>query len=96
MPNPSASVRAALDAADRNDRTSRLALYGAALLEAVLLGVALMVMDFDDPTHVLVFVLAMLTYSTLALGLMAFAAKASAAHARLLHAIQLLDERLPG
>ncbi|HYJ79307.1 MAG TPA: hypothetical protein VEW03_06890 [Longimicrobiaceae bacterium] len=88
-------VRAALAEADRRDRDARLALYGAALLEAVLLGAALMVMDFGDPTHLLVFVLALLTYSTLALGLLAFAAKASAAQARLLHAIQLLDERLP-
>jgi hypothetical protein len=86
-------VLAALDEADRRERTSRLVLYAAAVLEAVLLAAALLVMDFDDPTHVLMLILAVLTYSTLALGMVAIATRASAENARLLHAIQLLDER---
>jgi len=86
-------VRAALDDADRRDRMARAALLGAALVEALLLGVALLVMDFGDRTHLLVFVLSVLGYTTLALGLVVVGARASAAHARLLHAIQLLDER---
>lgn len=87
------AVHAALAAADRRDRMGRLALYAAALLEAVLLGLALMVMDFDNDTHLLIFITAILVYSTLALGLAAVASRAAAADARLLHAIQLLDER---
>ncbi len=89
----SAPVRAALDEADRRERTSRRVLYAAAAVEVVLLAAALLVMDFGDSTHVLVLVLAVLTYSTLALGMVAMASRASAENARLLHAIQLLDER---
>ena len=92
MTRPTA-VHAALAAADRRDRLSRVALYAAALMEAVLLGLALMVMDFDNDTHLLIFITGILVYSTLALGLAAVAARAAASDARLLHAIQLLDER---
>lgn len=87
------AVRAALDAADRRERMARLALFGAALLEALLLAIALLLMDFGDRTHLLVFVMSILSYTTLALGLVVVAAKAGAANARLLQAIQLLDER---
>jgi len=86
-------VRAALEEADRRERTSRRVLYAAAAVEVVLLAAALLVMDFGDATHVLVLILAVLTYSTLALGMVAIASRASAENARLLHAIQLLDER---
>lgn len=87
------AVQAALADADRRDRMSRLAIYAAALLEAVLLGLALMVMDFANDTHLLILIVGILVYTTLALGLMAVGARAAAADARLLHAIQLLDER---
>lgn len=89
-------VRAALEEADRRERTSRRVLYVAALLEAGLLGTALLVMDFGDRTHVLMLVLAVLVYGTLALGMVAIASRASAENTRLLHAIQLLDERRGG
>jgi hypothetical protein len=89
------AVHAALAAADRRDRMSRLAIYAAALLELVLLAAALMVMDFDNDTHLLILIIGILVYSTLALGLAAVASRAAAADARLLHAIQLLDERRP-
>jgi hypothetical protein len=92
---PTTAVHAALAQAERRDRWGRIALYGAALVEALLLGAALMVMDFDDRTHLLVFIMAMLAYTTLALGLAALGALNAAANARLLHAIQLLDERRP-
>jgi hypothetical protein len=87
------AVHAALAAADRRDRMSRAALYAAALIEVVLLGLALMVMDFDNDTHLLIFITGILVYTTLGLGLAAIAARAGAADARLLHAIQLLAER---
>ena len=90
---PTSAVHAALADAERREHLGRLALYAAALVEALLLGAALMVMDFHDDTHLLVFIMAMLAYTTLALGLAALGARTSAAHARLLHAIQLLDER---
>lgn len=92
---PTSAVHAALAQAERRDRWGRVALYGAALVEALLLGAALMVMDFDDRTHLLVFIMAMLAYTTLALGLAALGAWNAAANARLLDAIQLLGERRP-
>ncbi|HYR10614.1 MAG TPA: hypothetical protein VEQ60_22750 [Longimicrobium sp.] len=89
------AVHAALAAADRRDRLSRMAIYAAALLELVLLAAALMVMDFDNDTHLLILIIGILVYSTLGLGLAALGSRAAAADARLLHAIQLLDERRP-
>ena len=91
----SPAVGAALAAADRRDRWSRMTLYAAALVEAVLLAAALLVMDTGDRTHLLVFIMAMLAYTTLALGLIVLGARSSAESMRVLHALQLLDERLP-
>lgn len=87
------AVHAALADADRRERMSRMAIYAAALLELVLLAAALMVMDFDDDTHLLILIIGILVYSTLALGLAALGSRAAAADARLLHAVQMLDER---
>ncbi|HEU4881687.1 MAG TPA: hypothetical protein VFT45_05565 [Longimicrobium sp.] len=87
------AVHAALAAADRRDRLSRLAVYAAALIELLLLAAALMVMDFDNDTHLLILIIGILVYSTLGLGMAALGSRAAAADARLLHAIQLLDER---
>jgi hypothetical protein len=87
------AVHAALAAADRRDRMSRMALYAAALIELLLLAAALMVMDFNDHTHLLILIIGILVYSTLGLGMAALGSRAAAADARLLHAIQLLDER---
>lgn len=89
------TVHAALAAADRRDRLSRMAIYAAALIELLLLAAALMVMDFDNDTHLLILIIGILVYSTLGLGLAALGSRAAAADARLLHAIQLLDERRP-
>jgi hypothetical protein len=68
-------------------------LVGAAIIEVVLLGYVLAAIDFGDPTHKVMFLLAMLTYFTLGLGMAAMAAKTSAQNARLMHAIQLMSER---
>ena len=89
------AVHAALAAADRRERLSRLAIYAAAFIELLLLAAALMVMDFNDDTHLLILIIGILVYSTLGLGMAALGSRAAAADARLLHAIQLLDERRP-
>jgi hypothetical protein len=94
-PDRPTAVHAALAAADRRDRLSRMAIYAAALIELLLLAAALMVMDFDNDTHLLILIIGILVYSTLGLGLAALGSRAAAADARLLHAIQLLDERRP-
>ena len=52
----------------------------------------LLYIDFDDPLHRLVFLLAMLTYFTLALGLIALGAHVSRVQERLLTALDLLRE----
>jgi hypothetical protein len=88
-------VHTALAAADRRDRLSRLAIYAAAFIELLLLAAALMVMDFNDDTHLLILIIGILVYSTLGLGMAALGSRAAAADARLLRAIQLLDERQP-
>ena len=93
MSSSSTIMRSALDEADRHDRWSRFALIGAALTEAALLGIALTLIDFGDRTQALIFVLGMLTYLTLALGLIAMAARFSAANARVLKALEMLDAR---
>jgi hypothetical protein len=94
---PSPAVHAALAEADRRERWGRIALYGAALLEALMLGAALAVMDFANRTHLLIFLMAMLSYTTIALALVAVGARSAATDARLLHALQLLaDERRGG
>jgi hypothetical protein len=90
----SSLLRTALDEADRHEREARFALIGMAVVEAGLLALALYLMDFDDRTHLLMFVLSMLTYLTLALAMLGFAARSSGSNARVLHAIQMLDERL--
>ncbi|HEX6370085.1 MAG TPA: hypothetical protein VF006_14285 [Longimicrobium sp.] len=89
------ALHAALAAADRRDRMSRYAVYAAAFIELLLLAAALMVMDFESDTHLLILIIGILVYSTLGLGLAALGARAAASDARLLHAIQLLDERRP-
>ena len=91
----SPAVSAALAEADRRDRWSRMTVYAAALVEAILLAAALLVMDTADRTHLLVFIMSMLAYTTLALGLIVLGTRASAESMRVLHALQLLDERLP-
>ena len=88
-------ARVALAEADRNDRWARLTLLGAALLEAALLGLTILLIDFGNRTHVLMFVLAMLTFMTLALGIVSLGARLSAANARVLKALELLDARPP-
>jgi hypothetical protein len=87
------AVHAVLDAADRRDRMSRMAIYAAAIVELLLLAAALLVMDFGNDTHLLILIIGILVYSTLGLGMAALGARAAAADARLLNAIQLLDER---
>ena len=88
-------LSSALAEADRNDRWARLTLLGAALLEAALLGLTILLIDFGNRTHVLMFVLTMLTFMTLALGIVSLGARLSAANARVLKALELLDARPP-
>jgi hypothetical protein len=94
-PAPTAAGRAALDRLDRANQRVTMTILLAAAIEAVLLVFVLMVIDFKDPLHQLVFLLAMLTYFTLGLGIVALGAHVSRVQERLLTALELLRD-VPG
>lgn len=87
--------QAALDRLDRAHRRVAQIILLAAAIEAILLVFVFMVIDFGDPLHRLVFLLAMLTYFTLGLGIVALGAHVSRVQERLLTAIDLLREPQP-
>jgi hypothetical protein len=91
-PAPTAAGRAALDRLDRANQRVTMTILLAAAIEAVLLVFVLMVIDFKDPLHQLVFLLAMLTYFTLGLAIVALGAHVSRVQERLLTALELLRE----
>jgi hypothetical protein len=94
-PAPTAAGRAALDRLDRANQRVTMTILLAAAIEAVLLVFVPMVIDFKDPLHQLVFLLAMLTYFTLGLGIVALGAHVSRVQERLLTALELLRD-VPG
>ena len=91
-PAPTAAGRAALDRLDRANQRVTMTILLAAAIEAVLLVFVLMVIDFKDPLHQLVFLLAMLTYFTLGLAIVALGAHVSRVQERLLTALELLRD----
>src|SRR5262245_58730438 len=89
MTTPSAS-QTALDRLDRaNRRVTRLILLAAAVESALLITV-LLVIDFKDPLHRLLFLLSMLTYFTLGLAIVALGAHVTRVEERMLTALELL------
>jgi hypothetical protein len=91
-PAPTPAGRAALDRLDRANQRVTMTILLAAAIEAVLLVFVLMVIDFKDPLHQLVFLLAMLTYFTLGLSIVALGAHVSRVQERLLTALELLRD----
>ena len=82
------AVRASvLDRMERGDRVTRGAVIVAALLEAGLFAVALLYVDWKDRTQVLIFLLAALSYSIIALGMVALGGHVSRTVARVLAAL---------
>jgi hypothetical protein len=92
MTTDSAS-RSALDRLDRANRRVTQLIVLAAIIESVLLVGVIVAMDFEDPLHRLVFLLAMLTYFTLGLAILALGAHVTRVEARLLNALELLRGR---
>jgi hypothetical protein len=88
----SPASQAALDRLDRANRRVAQIILLAAAIEAILLVFVFMVIDFGDSLHRLVFLLAMLTYFTLGLGIVALGAHVSRVQERLLTAIELLRD----
>jgi hypothetical protein len=85
-------VAGVLDRMERHERMMKLAILGAAGVEGLLLVVALLIVDWADSTHVLLFVLSILGYTIIALGLAALGAHVSRVGARVVAA---LDDRAP-
>ena len=59
---------------ERTDRWVRLGILGAAALEAALIAILLLTVDFKNPTARLILLSSFVGYSMLALGLLALAA----------------------
>lgn len=92
MTAPSAAGRTALDRLDRANRRVTQLIVLAALVESALLVLVLLAVDFTDPLHRLVFLLAVLTYFTLGLAILALGAHVSRVQERLLTALELLRD----
>jgi hypothetical protein len=92
MTSTTPASRTALDRLDRANRRVTLTIILAAAIESILLVTVLLVIDFKDPLHRLVFLLAMLTYFTLGLAIIALGAHVTRVQERLLTALELLRE----
>ena len=77
-----------LDRLERHDRNVRLAILGAAAAEALLIAIAILKLDFSNRFEIVVFVLFVLTYSTIGLGLIALSAHVSRIGDRVLAALE--------
>ena len=81
-------VTSALDRAERHARRTRFAILGAAGVEGLLLLLGLLVMDWQNPTHVLILRFAALVCSVLGLGLLALGAHISRVGVRIVSALE--------
>jgi hypothetical protein len=66
-------TRLTLDRIERSQRNFKLALAGAVVLEALLIGSLLLLVDFSDRLQALIFVSAVGGYTLIALGLVILA-----------------------
>ena len=82
-----------LDRIERAERNKRLAIYGAAAVEAGLIGAFLLLADFSNRLHVLLLIATVAVYTIVALGLFAVGAHVSRHTQLVLRAIELVDER---
>ena len=76
-----------LDRMERGDRLVRGAILGAAAVEALLIVSALMLMDWGDRLHRLVFVLSILSYTIVIVGMFALAGHITRGFGQLLGAL---------
>ena len=82
------AVRAqVLQRVDAAERHYRLAFFGAAVLEALFLGIFMLAADFTNRTHVLLLLGAVMSYSIVVLGLVALGAHVNRSTLRILQAI---------
>ena len=81
----------ALDEVDAAERRFRMVVALAAVPEAILLTVYFVLMDFENVLHWLIFVAALLVYSTLAMGLVALGVYVRTSTLRVLRALDNVD-----
>ena len=84
-----------LDRVDAAERHYRMAFFGAAALEALFLGIFLFAADFANRTHVLLLVGTVMTYSVVALGLVALGAHVNKSTLRILQAVDAVRDSHP-
>ena len=76
---------------ERAERNMRLGIYGAALTELLLFVVAFRLVDMSNRLERLVFVLSILSYTIIVLGLVALGAHVTRTVGRLLAAVDVSD-----
>ena len=87
--------RSVLDKMERGERTLKLSMFGAAVLEAVMFVTVLLIIDWNDRLHKLIFVLFLFTYFIVVLGLVALAGHVTRTVGRLLSAFDALGPAGP-
>jgi hypothetical protein len=87
-------LRAALAAADRTMRLPYVAIVGLSIVAGLATAVALKVADWANPVHVLIVCVAVWLWAWQTLGGFLLQARQLAANARILRALELMDERL--
>ena len=78
---------------ERQAATIRLATLGAAGIETLMLGMALWLIDWKDRTHVLIFVMGVLGYTIVVIGLFALGAHVSRASNRVVAVLETMTPR---
>lgn len=84
---PGDVISSILDQMERHERRRKLAILGAAAVEALLLVVALLLVNWSDDTQVLLFIFSVLGYTIVVLGLVALGAHVSRVGARVVAAL---------
>ena len=78
---------------EQQAQTIRFIMLGAAGVEAIMLGLALYLVDWQQRTHVLLFVFSVLGYTIIVLGLVALGAHVSRTANRIVAALETLTVR---
>ena len=81
------AITGALAQMDRHARTVKLAIVAAVGVEAILMIVAMLTLDWSNRTHLLMFVFAVLGYTIIVLGLAALGAHMSRVGLRVVAAL---------
>lgn len=74
-------------------RTVRIAVLGAAGIEALMLGIAINLIDWSDRTHVLMLVFSVLGYTIVLLGLAALGAHVSRVSNRIVAVLETMSAK---